>query len=427
LEPWLQHVRGFADELVLSVDAASDPGTLEVARQYADDVAVVELAGLPNLAYGWTAERATGDWILALDDDEMITDALVEHLPALLAEKLTHYHLPVRWIVRERRGGLAWIREFPWYPNHATRLFRNLSGGFRHPSRLHGIWEVSGEGRALPAAGDDAIYHLNLALLSRRERERKVDRSYRRLADAGLPTCEEYYLYEDYGSDLELVPLGADATRIAAMLTGTPARERRAPVGTAAAEGPIAFAGANELLAHEADRSADPPIWSAAYLAHDTPAVLGANRGSLVTVRVRNTSEATWRSRGDVVGRVVISYRWRFADGGFAIAQGDVTLLPRALGPGEQAEVVAGLWTPPEPGHYLLEWEVLCERVAWFSDRGVAPLVHDVDVLDRGTRPRAPHFPPQPEGVAARSRGSRGSRGGGVSVLGLLKRARMSR
>jgi hypothetical protein len=112
-----------------------------------------------------------------------------------------------------------------------------------------------------------------------------------------------------------------------------------------------------------------------------------------VPFSVRNTSEGTWRSVGTVVGRVVISYRWRRPDGSLVIPQGDITLLPEALGPGEVAGVVAGLWTPKEPGRYVLAWEALCERVAWFSDRGVAPLLHEVEVVDRGPRPAAPHFP----------------------------------
>jgi peptidoglycan/xylan/chitin deacetylase (PgdA/CDA1 family) len=379
-------VRGFADEVILSVDAASDPDTVAVAREHADRVELVELAGLPNRAYGWTAERATGDWILALDDDEVVATSLERELRSLLAENVTHYHLPVRWVVRAAGGGLAWIRQFPWYPNHATRLFRNLRGGFHHPPRLHGVWEVAGEGRALPA-DRASIYHLDLALKDRRQREAKRER-YRRNALPGVPTCEEYYLYEDYGSDVEQVPLDTVEPAVEAVLAGS-----RAPVRAHVAADPLPVISAAQLDAHAADRSPEPPIWSAAYLEHDTPAELGANRGQAVALRVRNTSNGTWRSVGTVVGRVVISYRWRRADGSLAIPQGDVTLLPGALRPGEEASVVAGLWTPSEPGRYLLEWEALCERVAWFSDRGVAPLVHEVQVVDRGERPRAPHFP----------------------------------
>jgi hypothetical protein len=391
LEAWLREVRAFADEIVLSVDAASDAGTVAVARAHADRVALVDLDGLPNPAYGWTAAQATGDWILALDDDEVVGEELQRALPSLLAERVTHYHLPVRWVV-PANDGLAWIRQFPWYPNHATRLFRNLRGGFRHPPHLHAVWEVAGEGRALsPALG--AIYHLDLVLNDRRAREAKAERYYRNAAPL-VPTCEEYYLYEDYGVGLELVPVSAAEHAVGAVLAGAE------PIpGGQDAPPPLPVTSTAELYAHAADRAPEPPIWAADYLEHDTPSELGTNRGHAVTLRVRNTSAATWRSVGTVMGRVVLSYRWRRPDGSLAIPQGDISLLPEALPPGQVVELIAGLWTPPEPGRYLLEWEALCERVAWFSDRGVPPLVHQVNVVDRGERPRAPHFPGPPEAV----------------------------
>jgi hypothetical protein len=393
LEAWLREVRSFANEIVLSVDASADAATVAVARAHADHVSLVDLDGVPNPAYGWTAEHATGDWILALDDDEVLGSELKLALPSLLAERVTHYHLPVRWVVRGSGGGLAWIRQFPWYPNHATRLFRNLRGGFRHPPQLHAVWEVTGEGRALsPACG--AIYHLDLAMRDREGREAKRER-YHRNAAPGVPTCEEYYLYEDYGTDLELVPVDPSERAVATVLEGV--QPTASSLGHAGA--PLPVTGAAELYAYAADRSPEPPVWSAEYLEHDTPDELGTNRGHAVTLRVRNTSEGTWRSVGSVVGRVVLSYRWRRLDGSLVIPQGDISLLPAALRPGEVAELVAGLWTPTEPGRYLLEWEALCERVAWFSERGVPPLVHEVRVVDRGERPRAPHFPAPPEAV----------------------------
>jgi len=395
LEAWLRHVREFADQIVLSVDRSSTPETLAVAYEYADDVAVVEIDGLPNNAYGWTAERATGDWILVLDDDEVLDSEFQRSLPSLLEERVTHFHLPVRWIVQDANGNLAWLREFPWYPNHATRLFRNLAGCYRHPAELHGVWEVAGEGRTLPPEAD-AILHLNLALLDRQERLHKINERYRRSAKTGVPTCEEYYLYEDFGEGLERVPL-VDAVAATLVLRGLPLPGRNRRPASPPQE--VVAVSARQLGAHAADRSPEPPIWSAEYVAHDTALELGANRGHLVTLSVRNTSDGTWRSRGDVVGRVVISYRWRAPDGSLVIPQGDITLLPTALPPGGEAEVAAGLWTPAEPGGYLLEWEALCERVAWFSDHDVEPLKLMVDVVDHGTRPAAHHFvsaPPAP-------------------------------
>lgn len=392
LAAWLGHVRRFADEIVLSVDAAASPESIDVAYRYADDVAVVELGGIPNLAYGWTAERATGDWILVLDDDELLGQGFIERLPELMLERFTHFHLPVRWVVADEDQHLWWIRQFPWYPNHATRLFRNLRGGFRHPSHLHGSWEVVGEGRALPAQ-DDAILHLDLVLRDRAARERKTRERYRDAAGGVWATCEEYYLYEDYESGLERVRL-TQSPDLATLL--------RPPLSTSGSSRPKAeqedVVRRSWLLAHAADRSADPPIWSAAYLTDETPSRMLTNRGLLVTVEVENTSDATWRSRGDVTGRVVLSYRWKDLSGETIIGQGDITLLPQAVPPGERVQLVAGLWTPAAPGTYALEWDMLCERVGWFSERSARPASHLVEIVDDGMTPDAPHFataPPQ--------------------------------
>ena len=352
---------------------------------------MVDLGGLPNRGYGWTAERATGDWILALDDDEILAPLFVERLPSLLEERVTHHHLPVRWVVPGPGGELCWIREFPWYPNHATRLFRNLAGLYRHPPQLHGVWEVLGEGRAQPAA-NDAIIHLNLALFGRPERERKIERSYRSRAVAGVPSCEEYYLR------------GLRRTRArAARRRRRGARDGRGAAGAAIGRAARAAAVGGRGLARRARgrpgaRPADlvralPGPRHARAARHEPRPHGHAARTEHERRHLAQPRRRAWAGR-DLVPR-------RTLDGTLAVPQGDITLLPEALVPGGEAELVAGLWTPAEPGRYRLEWEALCERVAWFSDHGVPALVHEAEVVDVGPRPRAPHFPethaPEPE------------------------------
>jgi len=221
-------------------------------------------------------------------------------------------------------------------------------------------------------------------MVDRAGREGKVRRHYRR-AQPGAPSCEEYYLYEEYLETASLQPLPENV--LDRPPTGR-ALDRAAHMRARASLRPAPLrASHGDLEAHVAERSDDPPIWSAEYLSHDTPATLGANRGYRRDVRVRNTSAATWRSLGGIVGRVALSYRWFGKDGSIVIPQGDVSLLPRAVVPGGEADVVAGLWTPREPGRYFLDWDMLCERVAWFSVRGVAPLRVAVEIVAAGPRP----------------------------------------
>jgi hypothetical protein len=379
----------YADELVVTLDSRCSKETVAVAVELADSVAVADLDGLAERAQGWTAERARGDWILALDDDEIMAPGFGDRLPELLAGRYSHYHLPVRWVVWGPGGSPQWLRQFPWYPNQATRLFRNVSGTFHHPARLHSVWQVAGDGRSLQNP-DVAIYHLNLLEMKRTDRERKVVTQYRPLAADELPTCEEYYLFEDYVETLEFGSVPEALAR--RVVDGSGAAPRRAPRGSP----PPLRLDSSELAAHIAERSEDPPIWSAEYLSHTTPERWFTNRGCTVEVTVRNTSEATWGSSGQTAGRVVLSYRWRDQDGVIVVPQGDVALLPRPCLPGEVVSFEAGVWTPSEAGRYILEWEMLCERVGWFSDRGVAPLSTEVEIEERGPRPAAPHFPAPP-------------------------------
>jgi hypothetical protein len=382
----LTAMRDYADEIVVTLDSSTRDDAVDAARALSDSVAIADLDGLAENARGWTAERARGDWILALDDDELMAPGFAARLPELLSSRWSHFHLPVRWVVPGPDGALRWLRQFPWHPNQATRLFRNVSGTFRQPARLHSVWEVAGDGSSL-YDDDVAIYHLNLAMYSREEREEKMARRYRPMAAGGLPTCEEYYLFEDYDHTIEYGEVPAE---VAAALS-----DDEQPLPAQRFPPPVDPAGAVELASYRAAHEPEPPIWSAEYLEHTTPDRWFTNRGCTVELAVRNTSAATWGTSGEVVGRVVLSYRWRRPDGELVIPQGDISLLPHPCAPGEELRLIAGLWTPPEPGRYVLEWDMLCERVSWFSDRGVAPLRVPVEITELGPRPPAPHFPGQ--------------------------------
>ncbi len=99
-------------------------------------------------------------------------------------------------------------------------------------------------------------------------------------------------------------------------------------------------------------------------------------------------------------GRVVLSYHWVHPEHGVVLRDGDRSLLPHAVRPGEAVTVTAGLWTPYEPGRYVLEWDLRCEEMNWFSQRGVEPMRGPVEVtgedrlLDR--RRAVAQLPPPP-------------------------------
>ena len=88
IEYCLRSVRSWCDEVIV-VDMVSQDRTREIAGRYADEV--LEHERIQGFDAGRTKgfERATGDWILSIDADEVITPELAE------------------WDPRVRRGAIA--------------------------------------------------------------------------------------------------------------------------------------------------------------------------------------------------------------------------------------------------------------------------------------------------------------------------------
>ena len=363
---------------MLLVDSESTDDTLDVACAYADRVQVVEHPPFIEVAMDWGLRRATGEWLLWLDDDELVSTSFGAARDQLLADPdLTHYWLPYRWVVPGADGGHRWLRQFPWYPNERLRLIRNVGSVFHHRGRLHSPIEVAGDGRVLDA-DEGVIYHLDLAWRSRAEREAKVAR-YR---GNNAPSCEEYYLYEDYAATLRAEPFDdEEITRPptpAARRAAEERRERFAATPGSNVDPEVATVAAMQARIARHWENAD--VFSAEYLEHDTPATVLPNRGYVVELAVRNTSAVPWRNSGPLRGRVAMSYHWAHPDHGVLLEHGDRALLPRVVEPGEVVRFPAGIWTPLEPGRYVLQWDLCVEEIGWFSDRGVAPLQVEVEV-----------------------------------------------
>ena len=380
LEHWLLRALEFADEVVLLVDDTSTDETIEIARAYGDTVHVYEHAPYIEWAMDWCLRRATGDWLLWLDDDELLPAGFRDAIEPVMADsRLTHGYLPSRAVVRAG-DGYEMLRQFPWYPDWRLRLIRNIGSIFRHTGRLHSPIEVHGDGVTL-GADATAIYHFDLALRDRTEREAKVER-YR---GHGAPSCEEYYLYEDYLDARSLVPLDVSAVvrepTPAASAEGTRRRQRPSrPVGTKLT--------LDAMLGHLAGVAPGAELFVAEYLGHSFPASIGANQGQTGEVTVRNASRVPWRSSGAEPGWVSLRYHWRHPEHGLVLREGDFSLLPGAVAPGATVTVPVGVWTPYDAGRYTLEMDLRAEGLGWFSEHGVAPLTVPVEIRgSTGVRP----------------------------------------
>jgi glycosyltransferase involved in cell wall biosynthesis len=109
----------WADEIVV-VDAESQDKTVQIAREFTERVVVRPWPGFAAQK-NFALEQATGDWVLALDADEEVSDALRQEVQAVLADAaaLEGYAVPRQNIFRGR-----WVRHGGLYPDWQVRLFR---------------------------------------------------------------------------------------------------------------------------------------------------------------------------------------------------------------------------------------------------------------------------------------------------------------
>jgi glycosyltransferase involved in cell wall biosynthesis len=124
LEQVLESVR-WADEIII-VDSGSTDRTEEIARRFTSHFHVQAYAGHGNQRRR-SFELSTGDWILYIDADEVVTDALVASIRAAIAKPGKHNGFRFQlhtWFLGQWFGTKGWRKEWK------VRLFRRDRGVF---------------------------------------------------------------------------------------------------------------------------------------------------------------------------------------------------------------------------------------------------------------------------------------------------------
>lgn len=99
IENALESVAGWADEIVV-LDSGSTDGTAEISRRFTDRVEVTDWPGF-GMQKQRALDRATGDWVLSIDADEVVSDTLKREIDLVLSRPSPHYagyRLPWRTI-----------------------------------------------------------------------------------------------------------------------------------------------------------------------------------------------------------------------------------------------------------------------------------------------------------------------------------------
>ena len=109
----------FADEIIV-VDDCSLDNTVEIATHLGAKVISRDSKGSFHENKNLAIEEASGEWILSLDADEIVTPQLADSIQSALLHPQADGYL----VDRHNYFLGQWIRGCGWYPDHILRLFR---------------------------------------------------------------------------------------------------------------------------------------------------------------------------------------------------------------------------------------------------------------------------------------------------------------
>lgn len=153
---WCLESIKWCDEIIF-VDMESDDHTVEIAKIYTNSIFSFQKVGYADPARGFGIGKATGDWVLIIDADEMVPKSLAIKLKEISeANVFDVVYIPFKTYIMG-----SWIRYTGWWPDYHPRFFR--SGKVTGTSTLHVTLEVPESAKKiyLPAEDVDAISHYN--------------------------------------------------------------------------------------------------------------------------------------------------------------------------------------------------------------------------------------------------------------------------
>lgn len=128
----------WADEIII-VDDMSTDRTAQICREYTKKIFFNDSRGSFHENKNLAIDKATGDWILALDADEIVGPELAKEIKEVMVspEKIGYY-IPRKNYFLDR-----WIRGCGWWPCLIIRLFKK--GATRWPLDTHSWPEIEGK------------------------------------------------------------------------------------------------------------------------------------------------------------------------------------------------------------------------------------------------------------------------------------------
>jgi glycosyltransferase involved in cell wall biosynthesis len=124
----LVSIKGLASEIIV-VDNESTDETAVVAKKFGAKVYKKTNNPALNINKNFGIGKATSDWILYLDDDEVIPEDLAREIKAITAQDISDGPLAY-WIPRKNMIFGKWIEHGIWWPDPQLRLFKKGKGKY---------------------------------------------------------------------------------------------------------------------------------------------------------------------------------------------------------------------------------------------------------------------------------------------------------
>jgi polysaccharide pyruvyl transferase WcaK-like protein len=359
----LRHVRAIAHEIIVAVDERVPVEHLGPLQTVADRVIRAEFVYPLEANLEWLHQQATGDWILRLDGDDLVSEALLRRLAVPGWDQgITHAYLQYRWLWG---GPDRMLDQAPWWPDPALRLIRNTPGIAEFPHGAHQAPKVAGTARFW----DTPLYHLDLLLRDEPMRAAKAS-AYEHenpghRTDKGWSVSTTYYLPERLHPLPRTAPLPPVDAAVASQLLVLAASQ--APITD-----PVDEAAIGPVITAAARRTPPPAAGDSRVriLAHDPVGVV-EGRSVVLTVGVVNLSGRTWDPAdepADVVGAQFLGAS------GEQVGHEVRAALPGPIAADDEALVRVPLPAPLPDGATQVRVGLVQDGVAWHDARATIRL-----------------------------------------------------
>ena len=133
----LNSVQGLVSEIV-AVDGSSGDKTVDILKSFKAKVTVASNPLNFHINKNKAIDRCSGDWILQLDADEVVTPELKAEIKQAISDNFAAYYIP-----RKNFFLGAWLKKGGQHPDYVIRFFRRRLAHFPQRS-VHEQLEVNG-------------------------------------------------------------------------------------------------------------------------------------------------------------------------------------------------------------------------------------------------------------------------------------------